>query len=281
MEATQAPPPKEQPFTLPDFTQQSAAGTGAQNTDADHKQTWMLALAGLLCVSALLFQFMAFMRLRVVRGPVKLPDLGPLQDSLTVLRDQAARAGRLYDAAFEAATRPQLPLAAPPPALPPVPQRPQPEPAYRPGQPDRVRPLDEAFTTQPPRSPVPFSALVDEYQRVRASPNRDRDVDAFESTYRYTRISCVNFDDLRNNPKATLRFQESPRGWIFIVRQGPQIMAFPWFATDLNQERERLEGIFEYPLGGSGALRVACPAILEQRNAELVMTTRGVLDAND
>ena len=58
----------------------------------------------------------------------------------------------------------------------------------------------------------------------------------------YTRISCLNFDDLRTNPSATLKFQEAQRGSLLLVNQGTQVLAFPWFDTSLQQERERLEG---------------------------------------
>ncbi|MGO4881281.1 MAG: hypothetical protein ACLP59_10705 [Bryobacteraceae bacterium] len=260
----------EQTFTLPEFSDSSGGRSAALP----------LALVILFCVLALLLQVMAMRKLRAAPSPEPGVDLQPLQSSLAKLQEQAALASRRYDAAFAAAARPPSTTPPPPPPRTTVP----PEPPFRPVQSTPIRPAEPTWQPEPVRTtPAPAastdSGLVSEYQRVRSSANRDRDVDAFEAKYRYTRISCVNFDDLRYNPNATLRFEESQRGWIFMVRQGLQIVAFPWFATDLNQERDRLEGIFQYPPSGS-ASRIAQPAILEPRGAEFVMTKPGVLDAN-
>ena len=140
-----------------------------------------------------------------------------------------------------------------------------------------AQPAEVAFAHMRQAAPAHSSALAAEYHRVRSSSNRDSDVEAFEAKYGYIRISCVNFDDLRG-PSAILRFLPSPRGWLFMVAQGSQILAFPGFTTDLNQERDRLEGIFQYPSAGFVS-RVVRPAILELRDNDLVMTAQGLLEA--
>jgi hypothetical protein len=160
------------------------------------------------------------------------------------------------------------------PSRPPSPGR-VPSPVHRQAPPTVPVPVPQ----QPPEPPARGVNIVYDYHHVRTSADRDREIDWFESTYKFTRGSCVNHDDLRNDPSAMLRFQEASRGAFVIVRQGQVTMAFPWFATDLQQDRQFLEGVFQYPQS-AGALRVAQPAMLDQRGTELVLTQPGVLEVH-
>jgi hypothetical protein len=121
--------------------------------------------------------------------------------------------------------------------------------------------------------------VVGDYQRVRSSGD-GREVDRFEASYHFIRISCINFDDLRTNPNASLRFQEAQRGSLLLVNEGSQTLAFPWFATDLVQERERLEGIFQYFDRGAANLRLTKPAVLDKQGANWVMREPGSVQAD-
>ncbi len=124
------------------------------------------------------------------------------------------------------------------------------------------------------------SGVVGDYQRV-CSSSDSQDIDEFEATYHFTRISCLNFEDLRTNPNAILRFQEAQRGSLLLVDQGTQILAFPWFTTSLQQEKERLEGIFQYYERGSANLRLAKPAVLGKQGACWVMQEPGTVQSDE
>ena len=123
------------------------------------------------------------------------------------------------------------------------------------------------------------SAVVADYQRVRSCSD-SREIDAFEAVYHYTRISCLNLDDLRTNPYASLRFQERARGSLLLVSQNADILALPWFLTNLLQERESLEGIFQYDDTGSTNLRLTRPAVLDRQGTYWVMRKPGIVQAN-
>ena len=251
----------DQPFDLPGLS------TSADDASGDAQKTaWLTGVAVFFVLTALTFQALAAAKLRGAER-AEAPALGQIQNAVGALRSQAWRAAGLYATAVAEMSRPAPPPVAAartdPPFFPPQPLPPAP-----------------ARVPEPPREPPRGSDLVADYLRVRATADRDREIEWFESTYRYKRISCVNYDDWRHNPNFALSFEESPRGLLLMVKQGPQILAFPWFAKDLQQERRFLDGIFEYPPGDGGALRVAQPATLSTRGTALVLSKAGVLDAN-
>ena len=142
----------------------------------------------------------------------------------------------------------------------------------------RVEPVRSTGETTRPLPAQPTGVLGD-YQQVRANPD-PREIERFDSLYHYTRISCINFDELRSNPGATLRFQEAQRGALLVVSQGNQNGAFPWFATDLLHERERLEGIFQFYDNGQGNLRLTKPARLLKQGSEWTLAEAGIVQSD-
>jgi hypothetical protein len=152
-----------------------------------------------------------------------------------------------------------------------------------------TQPLSPAVSSRPPErrpsnpksSAQPqYSSVVAAYERVRVS-NDNREIDRFDETYRYTRVSCPNFDDLRTNPSAILKFEAAQRGALLVVEQSGATLAFPWFATDLLQGRDRLEGIFQYVDAGSSSLCVTQPALLDRQGSYWIMRDPGRVEAHE
>jgi hypothetical protein len=89
----------------------------------------------------------------------------------------------------------------------------------------------------------------------------------FYANYPGIGLSCVNQDDRRLDPAATLFFEPSARGVFLAVERGGQALTFPAIKRDFMASQGSLDGVFLYP-PGAVALRLIRPAVLQRRGEQ-------------
>ena len=262
----------EQSFAVPNFDRSSPAWKSLLTLTPMVLSVGTLALLGV-----------ALARLSRQRDVTEqaFREFEAISKSLEQLKRQADQAAVAYRQALQRGEAVERQPETPPPAIPQASSAAPPTVRRAPMIPPR-KSAEPKFAPAYPSDPIASvpSAIAD-YQRVRLGGGNDRDVDDFEARYRHIRISCSNFDDLRVNPEAILQFREAPRGALLMVDQGATAWVFPWFTTDLRQERGRLEGIFDYDDRSTGSLRVTKAAVLEVRGTSWTLFDRGTIAADD
>lgn len=123
--------------------------------------------------------------------------------------------------------------------------------------------------------PAPRSLMAD-YTRARQSSNHAKAASEFEGQYACTRLSLVNSDEVRANPKVLPEFEVAGRGFFIAVDEGGQWKCFPWFTTSLAEESFR--SVFDFR--GAEASRLTQPARLDRRGDKWVLAVRGQIDSN-
>lgn len=89
--------------------------------------------------------------------------------------------------------------------------------------------------------------------------------DAFQAAYRCASLSCANLNDLRKDPQATLRFEQSNRGLFLAVAEGSRTgdsLIVPAFGKDFTAARASFEGVFTYEDSLPGGLLSPAKAVL-------------------
>jgi hypothetical protein len=292
-------PPKanDQTFSIPP----NALPAPPEQPDVDSSSVipWLLGLtvALLLTMGVLIW---ARMVLKRPSRRAREEAMESLIGELNQLSKRSRQARQIYEDARDQIERaPPVPARkeaapAPPRALeettPPVsaPQTPTPQWSYVEEPPIVTKSASTTQPLSPARRPSSertsgvsqYSSVLAAFERVRVSSD-NREIDRFDDAYHYTRVSCPNFDDLRTNPSAMLKFEAAQRGALLVVEQSGATLAFPWFATDLSQGRDRLEGIFQYFDSGSANLRVTQPALLDKQGSYWIMREPGRVEANE
>lgn len=142
----------------------------------------------------------------------------------------------------------------------------------------RSEPLTPALSaTQMQSEPLSPPTPLSEYNRVRASGDQDRERDTFQKRYSPQRLSCLNLEDYRYNSTASLRFDASGRGNFMAAEDSGDIFCFPSFSVDFSQ-RKALEGVFLYPEGNLGTLRLKQPARLKEDGNGWLLKEPGIFE---